>query len=375
MTRLMASIKEQLPPHCIIKQRKGYADVYFHVHPKDRPEGWLATIPLGRLSDDNSGIIQRAKEVYAEYIDFRTAQALGHATELKEGSIPDIITRYKQSYLWTDLATKTQKDYDSYLTLIYDWSKRAAHPHISKMTVQSIMAWLKTFDKTLVKQKRAKIVLSILFKVAFNEGFVQENIVKNITLRKRKSEDKRAVTIWTQEDVDRVVSEADARGLYSIGGIILTAMETAQRRSDVVHMINGKDYKDGKLQYYQQKTKKNVWFNATNKLKSRLNKYHSNQLYMFVNENTGKLWHVDSVTHKVRQICDSLGMPNHILMELRHSQATYLYEVGCSDEIITAVTGHSNPQTLRKHYKESRNEVLANKGIELINAHRKKEKT
>ena len=76
---------------------------------------------------------------------------------------------------------------------------------------------------------------------------------------------------------------------------------------------------------------------------------------------------IDSVTHKVRGICDYLEMPNHILGHLRHSQTNYLYEIGCSDEMIIAITGHNDPQTLRNHYKESRNRELANEGISKIN--------
>lgn len=367
MAKLIAEI-----PHVVSIKRKGYRDVYFKVHVKDRPDGWTPSIPLGRTDKlSMAEIAKRAEETYSQFMAFKDKFITGEDISRKMGTLPDVITIYRSSSFWKDLADRTRKDYDTYLELIEKWSKRNGHPPLKNMTKPHAIKWLNTMEGTPVKQRRAKTVLSILFSIAEMEGYVPSNIVKGIKLRKRQTE-KRAVTLWAEDHIDRFIEKADAMGLASIGSIVLTGIETAQRRGDVVKMVNGKDYKDGKLRYYQSKTKKHVWFDATDKLKERL-KLHKDSFYLFTNSH-GKKWHSDTVTHHVREICDLIEMPDHILGQLRHSQINYLYELGLDDQTIIAMTGHERPQTMRQFYREKRNEKLANQGIAYINKERKKRK-
>lgn len=367
----MAKLKTELPPHCRVKNRGKYKDVYFEVHIKDRPEGWPPSIRLGRTDIDSiDDIVKKGISAYQSYRRFVLDGPAASRSE--EGTLPYIIEAYKTSHFWKHLAPKTKRDYEAYLLEIASWSKRSSHPHISLLTVKSIIKWLNKYKDTPVRMKRAKSVLSVLYKIAYNEGFIDnKRLVQDIELEKQRQEDKRPIVIWTENDVDAVVREADDRGLYSIGSIALTCMETCQRRGDVVPMINGRDYKNGQLRYFQSKTKKHVWFKATDKLRERLDRYHSQQVSMFINENTGRPWHPDSVTHQIRNICDHLGMTDHILMQMRHSQINYLYELGLDDQTIIAMSGHENPQTMRAYYREKRNKELANKGVEYINKERK----
>jgi len=368
MTISMAELKLRLPKNCQIRDRGKYLDVYYIADMRYAPEGWKNPPRLGRTDKDSiDDIIKKAEEEHARYEYFKR----GIEAKPRPGSIPDVIEKYKKSQKYLNTSPRTKKNYECYLELIRDWSARAAHPHISKMQIKSIISWLNLFRETPDKQRYAKTVLSLLFRCAYNHGYVEnKELVAKIELDQEKTES-RALVMWSQEDVDRVVAEADKLGLHSIGGILLTAMETAQRRSDVVKMVRGKDYVDGELQYYQSKTKKYVWFPVTDKLKERLEKFHSGHLALFVCETTGKQWHPDSVTHKIREICDSLGMNSHIIMQMRHSQINYLYEIGCTDQEIIAMTGHERPETMRHFYREKVNKELASKAVARINEHRK----
>lgn len=369
----MSILKVKLPPHCQIKKRAGgkYHDIYFMPHPATRPHDWPASIKIGRIPGDMvDKIVERADDYYNEYEHHRSGVKIPSARAIKTGSIPDVIKKYRQSYLYNDLTERTQKDYYGYLRQIEDWSEKNKHPHISKLTIPAVVKYLNTFEDTPVKQKRMKNILSTLCTVAMMEGYIPSNpVTSGIKLRKRVKP-KRDVVLWSEDDVDAFVDACDERKLHSLGSIALTMIETAQRKGDVISMRTGVDYQDGKLAYVQSKTGKTVWMNATQKLRNRLDRYKSNDFYMFVNENTGKKWLDMTATHKARDILNAIGKPDHILMELRHSRVNYLYELGLDDATIIAMTGHEKPDTMRRHYREKINQELANKGIARIDKFR-----
>lgn len=360
----MAEIRIKVP-HVREVKRNGYSDVYFKVHPKDRPAGWRPSIHLGRTDKDSmSGIAKKAEQTYEEYKAFNLP-----AVE-RAGTFPVIIREYKQSPFWDDLADSTQRDYQSYFHIIHDWSERNKHPHISTLERAHAGALLSKYDDTPVKQKRLKTVLSLLCGFSFDRGHCNHNVIKGIKLRKRKTE-KRSLKLWTEEIMDAFVEECANDGIASLGLIALTMLETSQRKGDVINMQKGRDYKDGKLAYVQSKTGKTVWMNATDKLKTAYKKCGTGDFMMFIHERTGKPWNKYTVTHEAKRILTKIGYPEHILQQTRHSQINYLYEIGLDDQTIIAMTGHENPQTMRQFYREKTNEKLANKGVEQINNHRK----
>lgn len=367
----MAKLKAEIP-HIQVNDRGTYKDVYFKVHPKDRPEGWRACIKIGRTDRlPESEIVSRAQKIFEEYNAFKEALASGRP-RYKPGTYPDIIQIYKKSDFWKDLSKSTQKNYGPYLKEIEAWSERNGHPHVKTQVKKQALKWLRGFKNT--RRQRAKVVLSILHKIALNEDYIDDNIIEKITLPGRKTE-KRKLVIWTESDVDRVVKECDERGFKSLGNIVLTGIETAQRQGDVLRMRNRVDYDDGNLIYIQSKTGKKVRFRATEKLRKRYEKAGIGELSMFIRENTGRLWTGWAVSHVLREICDYLGMTEHIFAHLRHSQVYYLNELKLPKQTIMAITGHSEKTIdamLHNHYLEIRNEKLANQGIARIDRERRK---
>lgn len=361
-------------PHIQVNVRKGYSDVYFKVHPKDRPEGWKPSIKIGRTDQlSQAQIIAKAFEIYNEYCAFRERLAFG---DIRSGTLPSLIKSYKKSGLWEDIRPITRRDYELYFPEIEKWSAKNGHPHISELKPSHAINWLKLFEETPLKQRRAKTVLSMLCKVAIEEGHIESNPIKQVHLRRRKTK-KRNVVIWTETDVDDVVRECDARGMGSLGSIVLTGIETAQRQGDVIRMRNKIDYDKGKLIYVQSKTGKKVQFNATEKLRRRYETVGIGSFQMFIRESTGKLWTRSAVAHELREVCDFLGLNKHIFAHLRHSQIFYLNELKLSKAEIGAITGHSEDTVdamLKNHYLEIRNEKLANEAVARIDearSHRK----
>lgn len=369
----MAKLTLNLPPHCQIKDRGKYADVYFMVHPKDRPQGWRASIHLGRTDRKSSQEIETAaQDTYADFIKFIDRVITGEDISKRPGTLPDVISKYKASGFWSDLALNTRKDYELYLKEIEDWSKKANHPHISNMTIKSVVKWLNQYEDRPVRQKRARTVLSILFEVAKQEGFVERNLAKGLKLRIRKTE-KRKLVIWEDEHLVAFVAKANEMGFSSVGRAVVMGIETGQRRGDVLKMQKPRDYDNGRLKFKQSKTGKLVDIKATKVLTECLKGIPETQLVLFLNERTGRPWNESVFAHTVREIADQAGLKNHIFAHLRHSAILYLHRAGVDARGIAAITGHSLKtinQMLENHYLETRDQEVADKAIDMLEKHR-----
>jgi site-specific recombinase XerD len=376
MNRDMATLDTELPPHCQAKKRaKGrYYDVYFMPHPKDRPSGWPATMHMGRTDKATvADIVQKANEVYEDYVRFLDKTITGEDLKKKTGTLVDVISKYKASGFWTDLSKKTRQDYDLYLKEIESWSAEKNHPHIREMTTKSIVKWLGKFEETPVRQRRARTALSILYEVAKNEGYVEHNLARGVKLRKRKTA-KRGLMIWEDRDIEIFCKTANDLGFASLGRAVVMGIETAQRKGDIIKMQKPRDYDNGRLRFRQSKTGKLIDIKATDLLKKALEDIPATQLVLFLNERTGKPWSEYDFTHRVREIADLAGLKEHIFMHLRHSSILYLHRAGVDVKGIASITGHSLKTInamLENHYLETRDREIADKTIEKLERYRK----
>lgn len=376
----MVKLELNLPPHCQVKKRPGgYSDVYFMPHPKDRAEGWKPSIKLGR-TDVNSieEINKEAKRVHDEYLAHQGLIEKQDVPEKRVGTLPYVIIKYQESRFFTDIAERTRKDYRYYLGYILEWSERVGHPHIKYLTAKAIVQQLNKFEDRPVSQKRFKTVLSMLYKVAIREGLVETNIAATIDLFRRKQK-KRELVIWEEEHVDAFLKAAEASGQPSVGRALIMALETAQRRGDVLKMQKPRDYDPatGRLKFKQSKTGKFVHIKATRRLKAVLDEIPTSQLPLFLNERTGKPWNGDVFNHKFREIADMAGLTNHIFMHTRHSAILYLNRAGVDVRGIASITGHSLKtvhKMLENHYLETRDQEVADQAIETLENYRSQTK-
>lgn len=353
MTDIMPKV--DLPPNVQIRRRSGHVEYYFIIHPRTRPQGWPATIKLGRLPETPVEDITRAAyRAYNDYVLLKT----GMTSKIPEGSLWDCCEKYEKSGYFLDLSRATQKDYSDYLRLLRDWSKEKKNPHVKHIEPKHIVTWLNRFHDTPVKQKRAKTVLSIVMGQAMRDGFINANPCRDIKLRKRKT-DKRKITIWTDADVDLLIRSADDMGWPSVGIAVLIAYETGQRQGDVLNMQKPRDYCDGRFIFKQSKTGASMNLRATKRLKARLMDLPDEHLMLVTHDTTGQKWRADTFTHKFRDIADAAGLKNHIFMHLRHSAVLNLESAGCTAGQIAHITGHSlgNVMNILETYRTRSTEV------------------
>ena len=374
MTIFMANLKSKLPPHCQVKNRGKYEDVYFSVHPKDRVEGWPATIKLGRTDRDKPiDILKKAEEVSQEYKNYIATKIIGFIPN--KGSFPDVIKRYKESARWKRLAIGSKRNYEFFLRDIEEWSLRAGHPHISKCTQKSLFGWLAKYEDKPRVQKYAKSAMTQLFNAAIKQGYITQNIVKDIQLERYSP--KTEITLWTNEEVETLINHADQSGWHSIGTAILIAYETGQRAGDVLSMQKPRDYHEGEFLFSQSKTGKRIGLRATDRLRSRLDALPRENLLLVTHDNTGRKWRNDMFTKRFRLLADEVGMTQHLFRHLRHMFVIDSERAGGTASDIAAVTGHSRKtvQTMiENHYGIDRDKEVADKQMERVSQFRVRQK-
>lgn len=370
MTMSMANIKSKLPPHCQVKNRGKYEDVYFTVHPKDRPDGWPATIKIGRSDKmPPSEILKKAEDIHAEYLSFIATRVIGIVAN--KGSFPDVIRRYKESPRWARLSLGSKRNYELFFKDIEDWSRRAGHPPISKCTQKSLYAWLSKYESRPRQQKYAKSAMSVLFKTAIRLGYTSQNIVADIQLERYDPDT--TITLWSYEQIERLIAHADSSGWNSVGTAILIGYETGQRPGDILAMQKPRDYKDGQFLFTQRKTKKRVGLAATTRLRNRLDALPPENLILVTHDNTGKKWNSVMFSKRFRILADEIGLNEHNFKHLRHMFVIDAERAGSTASDIAAVTGHSRKtvQTMiDAHYGIDRDKEVADKTITRLEEYR-----
>lgn len=287
------------------------------------------------------------------------------STKYADGSLMHVITLYKESYFWKDLADKTKQDYNYYVRLIQEWSIQNDNPLMKNITPKDIMGWLSYFEATPVRQKRAKAVISQLFNVAIQFDYTDKNPVKSLRLRRRQTE-RRKLVLWEDRHVQKIVETCDKAGRFSMGHAIMIAYNTAQRQGDILKLRQPDHYSQGFFYFQQSKTGSLVDIPVTQSLKDRLSMIPTDQELLVFNEKTGKPWTNDNFIKVFRDMANKSGLPDHWFMELRHSCVYQLNRAGCTPNQIASITGHSLKtilEMLQNHYLEIRDATVASEAI------------
>jgi integrase len=214
-------------------------------------------------------------------------------------------------------------------------------------------------------------MLGILLNTAVIEGYVESNIVHEITLTRRKKSGY-VITPWDDADVLAMFEKAKEMEYSSIARAVVIAYEEGQRKTDVLNMKIPDDYHNGKFIYWQSKTGKAVWIPATSWALDELGGLGDGLICAC--EGTGKKWTDTNFSHRFREIADAAGLPGYIFKQLRHSHLINLERAGCSDKERNSHSGHSRTSgnaLMDKSYGLQRDAKLATAAVEKYERFRK----
>jgi integrase len=140
---------------------------------------------------------------------------------------------------------------------------------------------------------------------------------------------------------------------------------TAQRRADIVRM--GRQHvRDGLLSVTQAKTGTTLTIPLHPELRAVLEATAAENMTFLVTRG-GKPFHPDAFSHWFKRKCREAGLPPRAAAHgLRKAACRRLAELGCSANVIAAISGHSTLREVSRYTAAADQVRLARRGIEAL---------
>jgi integrase len=119
--------------------------------------------------------------------------------------------------------------------------------------------------------------------------------------------------------------------------------------------------KDGAYDFTQGKTDKPLWIPLTDRLKAHLATVQKKGLTI-ITDTSGRPVSYRTVAEEMRKVKAAMEHPDaasYVTHGLRKNATIELYQSGCDDEMVKAVTGHSGVEMLKKYGGMTRQRELA----------------
>jgi integrase len=258
---------------------------------------------------------------------------------------------YEQSDRFKALAHQTQLNYRGQLRLI-----RATFPtqKITAFRKRDIKRFLDTIE-SIGLRRTAKNVLRNVFELALDDETIDRNPVDNITLPGVPHR----LQLWSDDAIGRFIAACELLDQPSAGYDKIGRAEamrrafrllecSGQRPSDVLRM--GWQHDDGEfIRVRQQKTGKLVEI-YRGELGTMIDGWRAilpvvpvaegAPFATIVHQPNGRPYGMKQFDQLFRRVADHAGLGDLQARDLRRTAVTRLYEAGCSEGLISAITGH-----------------------------------
>lgn len=203
---------------------------------------------------------------------------------------------------------------------------------------------------------RANGVCKILRRIWFTgrRGFLAPNAVNPFAMM-GLTETPPRVVLWEPEQVAAFIAKADEEGLSSVGTLALLCYDLCQRPGDM-RKITWNQYKDGVFHFTQEKTKADVFIEASPRLLERLKGVAKTEDGpIVVCETTSKAYNNRLYSKYAAKIRQAAGIPDELqLRDLRRTGATELAEAGCTEDELRSITGHMSRNVLNVYVRPTK---------------------
>ena len=165
---------------------------------------------------------------------------------------------------------------------------------------------------------------------------------------------KRITKRWSQEVIDKF----DAAATPPLRLALYLLLYTGQRECDVITM-QWDHIRDGMIRVKQRKTSEVVWIAIDPALRLILDQTPRINEYILNSDRGRPFGSSNALSKAIGRTLKDIGVEDHSGHGLRVSAACALKEAGCSDDLVAAITGHTNMKTLRIYLKEVDRQQLA----------------
>ena len=331
-----ASVK--LPPHVHAVKARGKHYYYFQRFRGSAGEEARVRLPgepLDALGMPNPEWWRAYRELSGEAI-----------SGPKRGTFAAVISAYKESPEWRELAERTRSERERHLGKIEAaWADLA----VSGLEARHVLQLRDRHAATPGEANNIVRSLSSLMSWSIPRGWRTYNPCAKIRmLRIGKGYDP-----WTWEDIQKF--RAHARG--DLWWAAALALYSGQRQADVLGML-WSDIQEGLLSVTQNKTGKKLWIPMHENLRTLLAEIPRLSVHVLTNSRSVP-WTTDGFKSSwgdelKRDIFKEFSEKQLVFHGLRKSAVVFLLEAGCTDAEVSAITGQSRGMVV--HYARQVNQ-------------------
>jgi integrase len=293
-------------------------------------------------------------EIYARYLNAAQDGSLGrNNVTFINGTIGWVIEKYlAHDHGLLKHSESTQKNYRFFCDII---KREVGQFKIADLTPVGVRAMR---DSISVKHKPSVADLCVTIVSALWQFAIEHqrlplghNPAKGIFKLHKK---KRITRRWSSE----VIEKFDAAATPSLRLALYLLLYTGQRECDVITM-QWDHIRDGMIRVKQCKTSEVVWIAIDPVLQPVLDQAPRINEYILNSERGMPFANSNALGKAIKRTLKSIGIEDHSGHGLRVSAACALKEVGCSDDLVASITGHTNMKTLHIYLKEVDRQQMA----------------
>lgn len=259
-----------------------------------------------------------------------------------------LVASYRRSKRYSKLAPRTRSDYDKVLTYI---DTKMGHLSADRMQRKDAIRAQRANADSVRFANYIVQVLRVLMEHAIDEGWRADNPCKGVLMIKAGTKQREA---WPPALVTKFRETAKARALL----IFELCLGTGQRISDVLKMRWDEIEGDG-IHVRQGKTGARLWVPLTPHLRAALAATPRVGMTICAWGKTGKATSYRGAADIVMAVRREIGAEVYDLHGLRYTAAAELAALGCSDDLIMAVTGHKTSAMVAKYAGPARQKARA----------------
>jgi hypothetical protein len=265
----------------------------------------------------------------------------------KPGTLGRLITEYRSSPAFLDLADRTRSDYQRCLDYLPPIADTALVRHDRALVVR-------IRDKATARHGRrfgnyVKALLSIVFAWGAERGYVSSNPAEKVKNIRRQKDAPEANRPWADEEREAVLEAAPSHMLPAIALMMFTGLGP----KDALRLPRS-FYKAGEIATRRSKTREPVFWPVPSALRSILDSAPKHDAVTLCANSNGRPWTDDGFRASWRKVRIGLEQQGRIgtsltLYGLRHTVAVILREAGADERTIADALGQKTIEMAR-HY-------------------------
>lgn len=277
-----------------------------------------------------------------------------------EGSLFDLIIKWRQSHKYRSIKDSTRQVYGRILNRIAAMDcAQGPVKHMEPQNVRFIMRQHEAESPTTAN--RMLSILSLLMDYAVDLGWRDTNPTYGV---KRIKTNSQGLHSWSDEEIEKYQSYWPTGSRERLAFALL--LYTGQRRSDVVRM-GPKDVKGTSIEVTQQKTGVKLNIPIHPALQKELTAWQGSTAGTFLATGFGKSFSANGFYNNFSDWCQEAGLPKGCSPHgLRKAAARRLAEAGCTSHQIAAVTGHKTLSEVERYTRAVEQKKLAQEAMTKI---------